>query len=540
MTKSKKIKITDLVDINFFQEFQDVFAATTNVASIAVDDSGSITKPSNFTDFCIKYTRGSEKGLKRCVDCDIHWGKVAAETGKPAIYTCHSGLTDFAVPIIVDGKHLGSILGGQVLTQKPDENHFRKIAKELEIDEEEYIQALRKIKIVPIEQVEAAANLLFFVANTISETSHKNLKLIKNEKYTRAILDSIKDGIITIDEDFIIKGCNPSVETIWGYSSSEIIGKNLDLLLDYKNNGAEGEHKVAKKISVGIKKNNEKFPVEVDISTVDFEDKKLLLLLVRDVTEYRKIEKMKNEFVSTVSHELRTPLTSIKGALGLVTSGALGVLPEKINDLIMIANNNCTRLTNLINDILDLEKIKAGKYEFLYEDLEVNSLLEQAVILNQPYADHFGMIINKVSKIDEAYIRVDKNRILQVISNLISNAVKFSNPRGKVTILAKKENNKIKISFSDKGIGIPEEAKDKIFTSFSQVDSSDSRSKGGTGLGLSICKLLVEKMGGEIGFNSKIGEGSTFFFTLPTILKSEVKELDDGKLKELNPEDDQW
>jgi len=202
LEKEPTLKLSDLIDINFLQEFQDVFATTTNVASITVDDSGSITKPSNFTDFCIKYTRGSALGLKRCVDCDIKWGKLAAVRGEPVIYDCHTGLTDFAVPIIVNGKHIASILGGQVLTEPPNEEHFREIARQLEINEDEYIEAVKKIKIVPKETVKAAAQLLFLVANSISEIGLKNLKLkekTKREALYRHVMETIK-STLDIDE----------------------------------------------------------------------------------------------------------------------------------------------------------------------------------------------------------------------------------------------------------------------------------------------------------------------------------------------------
>lgn len=1021
----KKMNLSELIDLDFLQELQDVFAQTTNIGSITVNDNGPITKPSNFTEFCIKYTRASELGSQRCNECDIRYGKIAAESGKPIIYTCHSGLTDFAVPIVVDGQHLGSILGGQVLTETPDESYFRGIAKELGINEDDYIAALKKVKIVPFETVKKAADLLYLVANTVSQIGNKNLELSKktemeglhrsiietirsslginevlsficeetaklfdvqrsvitvfndadnyekvtikeeyqsseslkgisslddfnkitefwghnlskgggvyaidniaesdtpdyfkkdyislgvksliavgiskdndewgtlilseynkyrrwtedeksllksisgqiyiaikqaemynalkqntanlnaflnnlpfmawlkdaksrllvvnktfakmfnstvedllgktdidfspsefaeaylkedrlvietrqsrstvelivamdgknkwhetikspvfdgkgnvvgtvgiaqdvterkeaeiellhrqeqiikanererllgsivtkaistfnmkevinfvvvetgkfleadrcffveydldsnsslpiekyaeylssdeikshstsqpdkastesfvriagqkkimivdditkidlsesskkmliddlsvksylivpiyrgekvygslvlhyvnnfrhftqdetdvakavanqsaivihqsqlhltiknNEKYTRTIIESIKDALITIDVDLIIRSCNSSVESIWGYPMSEVVGKKLDLLLDHNCNSETIKLCLSSTELYGTKQNGVKFPVEVDVSDIDFEDEKLILLVIRDITERKKIEKMKNEFVSTVSHELRTPLTSIKGSLGLIVSGALGPLPDKIKNLVEVANNNCTRLTNLINDILDLEKIKAGKYEFKYEELEVNSVIEQSVILNQSYADQFGMKIKVIKSIDETFIKADKSRVLQIMSNLISNAVKFSNLGGEVTINTQINNDKVIVSVNDKGIGIPEESKHKIFQSFSQVDSSDTRSRGGTGLGLSICKLIIEKMGGEIGFDSLVGKGSTFFFVMPTIEPSLVK-ADDDELKDLSAEADVW
>jgi len=1026
--KTPKLNLSELIDIKALQELQDIFAKTMGVASITVDHEGPITAPSNFTDFCMKYTRGSALGFKRCNECDIKCGKLAAATGNPAIYTCHSGLTDFAVPIMIGGKHLGSILGGQILTEPPDEAHYRELARELGINEDEYIEALRKIKIVPVENIKAAADLLHFVANTISDISLKNLELIrknkredlydritntirssvnidetlnficeevaklfnvqrttivtfntpenyekftlkaeykinldtkgitsdkyvlksagywghnlfgdgkilafeniqesdapdyfkecykelgvksiigcpiklrnnqwsslvlseydycrhwtdeeksqlktitdqifialkqaelydalkqttshqnailnnmpfmawlkdykgrllaandsfaamcnlpvsqligktdfefwskelaedyikddlkvieaghtifteepisgpdgerwretikspvfdeegnvigtvglardvterkqaefellrqqkqilkasqrenlmrqifaiirssldiniiknkivtevgkalnadicfmpiyetskdyvfvdefseyrassasksfigldtrnakfawfikllkknqeinysnaadfvgianlegspeldflrkygikssynipifyannllgciileytndyraldendldflrtiatqagiaihqaqlystieKNENYTRTVLDSIKDGIVTINDDFVVESCNPAMENIFGYTNEEIVGKKLDLFLNHNCDDKDKKVCFSKNVSSGIKKNGNEFPVEIDVSEINYNDKNMTLLVIRDVTERKKIEKMKNEFISTVSHELRTPLTSIKGSLGLITSGVLGVLPDKINKMLSIADTNCSRLTNLINDILDLEKIKAGKMEFNYEELEINEIIEQSVILHQPYAEQFKMKIKVNKLVDKAFIKIDKSRMLQVLSNLMSNAVKFSYTGGEVLVSSEREDGKIKISVSDKGIGIPEYSKNKIFNAFSQVDSSDTRAKGGSGLGLSICKLIIEKMGGEIDFESVAEKGSTFFFTMPELTELTPIKVGSLELKELDIEDDSW
>lgn len=190
--EKKNLKLTDLIDLNFLQKCQDTFAETTGMASITVDDNGSITQSSNFTDFCIKHTRKSETGLKRCIDCDIKWGKIAAEREEPVIYECHTGLTDFAVPIIVEGNHIASILGGQILTKEPDETHFKNIAKELLINEQEYLDALKKIKIVPRKTIESAANLLFLFANFISQIAHQNYELIKKNNKNKILIKTIE------------------------------------------------------------------------------------------------------------------------------------------------------------------------------------------------------------------------------------------------------------------------------------------------------------------------------------------------------------
>lgn len=164
------LNLEDIVDAAFLQEFQDNFADSVGVASITVDINGNpITKPSNFTRFCMDYTRGSKNGLERCMKCDRFGGEESAKTGKPAVYECHAGLVDFGAPIMLEGKQVGSILGGQVLTSPPDEEKFRRIAAEIGVDPEEYIKALREIKVIPRKSVDAAAKVLYLVANTVSK-----------------------------------------------------------------------------------------------------------------------------------------------------------------------------------------------------------------------------------------------------------------------------------------------------------------------------------------------------------------------------------
>ncbi|MGV8906233.1 MAG: PocR ligand-binding domain-containing protein [Acetobacterium sp.] len=201
MAKKIEYSVDDLIDLNVLQQFQNSFSAATGMASISVDNKkGSITEPSRFTDFCMKYTRGSTEGNKRCISCDIEGGKKAASTGRPAVYSCHAGLVDFAAPIIVDGVEIGAILGGQVLEAPPNEGHFRKIARELGVDEDEYIEALRKITIVPREKINAAANMLYIFANSISKLGHNNRVLVDQTEKFQMISEDMFANINAISE----------------------------------------------------------------------------------------------------------------------------------------------------------------------------------------------------------------------------------------------------------------------------------------------------------------------------------------------------
>ena len=239
------------------------------------------------------------------------------------------------------------------------------------------------------------------------------------------------------------------------------------------------------------------------------------LELRRAITQQRQAQIRKTEFVSTVSHELRTPLTSIKGALGLIRSGVVGGVPDKLQAMLTSAYNNSERLIRLVNDILDIEKIEAGKMDFRVEPVALASLVEQTIAENQPFADKYNVRLSNVGTVAGAWVRGDPDRLSQVLTNLISNAIKFS-PRGStVEVAVKRGPADYCIAVSDQGPGIPEELRDRIFEKFFQSDSPDTRKKGGTGLGLSIARTIARRHGGDVGFESKIGVGTTFRFTLP-------------------------
>lgn len=249
-----------------------------------------------------------------------------------------------------------------------------------------------------------------------------------------------------------------------------------------------------------------------------------LVGISRDVTERQISEQVRDEFVSTVSHELRTPLTSIAGSLGLLASGAAGVLPDNAVHLIKIAHGNCERLVRLTNDILDLQHIDREAMDPDNKSVKVHALVEKAIEANKGFAETYGVTVDLKGNDEPAIVKADPDRLIQVVTNLLSNAIKFS-PRGEeVSVAVTVGGAEVQISVSDHGPGIPESARSRIFEKFFQVDASDSRQKGGTGLGLAIVKQIVDHLDGRVGFEPAPGGGTIFTVTLP-LAKADAEKM---------------
>lgn len=240
----------------------------------------------------------------------------------------------------------------------------------------------------------------------------------------------------------------------------------------------------------------------------------------RDVTEDKNIQRVKDEFISTISHELRTPLTSIQGSLALLRGGLAGDLPGRVAEFIEISFQNCTRLLRLINDILDVEKLAKGELQFDLKPVELSGLLEDAVAANAGYAQAEGKRIELARPVPDVRVNADRGRLLQVLANLISNAIKFSPSDAKVRLRASVVRGYVRVAIVDRGAGIQKEFRRRIFQRFSQADSSDTRKIGGTGLGLNISRSIVEHHGGRIDYRSHVNFGSKFYFELPIFVAS--------------------
>jgi PAS domain S-box-containing protein len=235
----------------------------------------------------------------------------------------------------------------------------------------------------------------------------------------------------------------------------------------------------------------------------------------RDMTVRQEIDRLKSEFITTVSHELRTPLTSIRGALGLLAGGVTGELSHPPKKMVDIAYKNSERLTRLVNDILDIERIEGGQLAFQIAPLDLTCLVEQAIEANRGYGSQFGVTFALTHSMPSTHVQGDADRLAQVFTNLLSNAAKFSPTGGTVEVAITRQDTQLRVGITDHGPGVPEAFRARIFGKFAQADGSATRQNGGAGLGLSIAKAIVERHGGRIDYISAHNQGATFFVDLP-------------------------
>lgn len=341
------------------------------------------------------------------------------------------------------------------------------------------------------------------------------------------IFNNAAEAILIFNADGGIERANIAAQNLFGYSDYTFSALQIDTLLPEFKGLTEAElvkHQGSAMEASGLSAVGTILELEISLSSYRLSESTRFICQLHDVSERKKIARLKSEFVATVSHELRTPLTSIKGALELLNAGVLGTMPEAVRNMLQLAGKNAVRLQSLVNDILDVEKLELADSNLALTPLPLAEQLQQAQQQNEGYASSYAVELSlDLQRLPEnLLVLADSQRLQQVFSNLISNAVKFSPQGGKVQIIAQVLEDRAVVKVSDQGPGIPEEFRSRIFQKFAQADSSDSRQRGGTGLGLNICRTLMEKMHGSIGFDSIEGVGSTFYIELPLIDKAPV------------------
>ena len=356
--------------------------------------------------------------------------------------------------------------------------------------------------------------------------SHERGRAEELTRQQEILLDSVADGICGVDRRGLVSFANPAAARFLGAPAASLTGKPVHQLLhgsahanqkcpeDCPLRRATSHRLAAAGEDTIFRADGSSFPAEYFLTPILDQGRfSGSVLSFRDISQRYALDRLKDEFISTVSHELRTPLTSIRGALGLLSSGILGEVNEKAANLLRIALTNSDRLVRLINDILDLERIQSGREPLAFRPVRPAELIRQAIDGMAPVAEAAGVqLIHDTTQVE---IAADSDRLLQVLTNLISNAVKFSPPNSSVSIMLRPGVSGVTLSVIDQGRGIPADKLEAIFGRFQQVDASDSRQKGGSGLGLAICRTIVVQHSGRIWAERNPVRGSTFRVYLP-------------------------
>lgn len=555
------LKIQDFCNMQEFEAIMSNWAKSTGLATVAVGADGKyISDRYNFTDFCINLTRACAEGRERCEKCD--------REGK-GIYSCHAGLIDFAIPITLnDGTVLGSIIGGQVLPENPDEAAFRRTARELGIDEDAYIEALQKVTVKTREEINASAQLLGDVINMFVRASYadKINSAIVNELKSAAAKDKILSEITKMlySYNMTLNLRTGKYSTIVGTGLKgyvQILQSTNDYATVFKEKMKYVAPEFAEKFKaltgyealqdhiqesgfIGsleyastMEENREWHEINVFMG-INENGEPVANILGRDITEThdraetlaqleieKKANAAKSMFLSNMSHDIRTPINGIMGML--TRANKYMDNPEVLKDSLDKIQVSSNHLLSLINDILDISKLESGKMEFAQEAFSMKSLLNTCCSITQGQLEGGNIeFITDFSRISHEYVVGSELHIRQILLNILGNAAKYT-PAGKICFSAEEVSAdaakaRFRFAVKDTGIGMSEEFQKHIFDAFTQENNNDARTQyAGTGLGMSIVKRMVEEMDGTITVESVLDVGSTFTVELELLIAAE-------------------
>jgi PAS domain S-box-containing protein len=365
--------------------------------------------------------------------------------------------------------------------------------------------------------------LLIHIVRDITERRQADQK----QRLAASVFETASEGIMVTDVDGVIQSVNPAYTEMTQYRADDLLGTTPRILHSGKQDTEFYREMWASIIATGHwqgelwdrRRNGEIFPVWLTVNAIkDARGQTTNYVGVAwDISALKASQRMKEEFITTISHELRTPLTSVLGSLGILMGTMKEQLPGQAQRLIAMAHSNSRRLVRLISDILDIEKIEAGKMTFEFERLNLADLVAHVIDDGKALAEQAQVDVCCEIYAEDTCVSGDADRLMQAFTNLLSNAIRFSRAGQSVQVVVDSHESMLTVKVRDQGPGIPEEFHDRIFNKFVQAGSPDGDSRGGTGLGLNIAKLIVQKHGGHIDFSSAAGQGTTFYIELPRV-----------------------
>jgi len=555
------LQFSDIFDLDDIQHIQDLFSDATGVASIITHPDGRpITRPSNFCRLCNLIIRKTDSGLTNCFKSDAEIGKPNASG--PVIQPCLSGgLWDAGASIIVGGKHIANWLIGQVKNEEQDYQKMIRYAEEIGADKNDFMNALDEVPVMSKEKFEKIAQMLFAFATEISSKAYQNSQLIQSVKERKqtekeliqeqylidALLNNLPDHVYFKDRESRFIRINKSQAQFFGLNeAAQAVGKtDFDFFTGEHAQQAYNDEqdilRTGQMLSLEEKETHHDHS-DTWVSTVKLPlcDKEGTIIgtfgISRDITNHKLAEeeiKLKNEmlqivnaekdkFFSIIAHDLRGPLSAFLSATEILSEAIQAMTMEEIKEITISMKESAQNIYSLLENLLEWSRLRRGGLDFIPEKLKLIEKISDCIDVLWETARKKGVEI-VISIPEEIEVNVDNHMFDSIVRNLVSNAIKFTRPGGKVTVEAVCNNEHfIEIRVRDTGIGMNQKLKDKLFLLSEKTSRPGTEGELSTGLGLLLCKEFIEKHGGKIWVESEVGKGSTFSFT---ICKSEQEPI---------------
>jgi len=555
----QSIHLLDLIKKEKLDDILRVFTEVTGVASIIADVDGQpITQPHNFSALCRNYCRSSKLGRQKCHESDSYGGRKSAKLKKRFIYKClNAGLLDSASPIIVKDYHLATVLCGQVLDEPIPTSIVTERARFIGVSNiEDYLSEFEKIPLMSMERFESIVNLMEVVTLTISELALKKyLSFEYSQHYLDKLINSVSDGIVSTNADTTISMVNDACANMFGHEKEKLIGQSIFSLFS----DSASIKAFQKQMELSLKRNgrteltavnadNQYFPVQMSLSSfkTDSNKKPGYVAVLRDISEEKKTERMKNDLIGMLTHDMGNPILSIQKAIELMVAGTLGQLKLNQMEIMNLALTTSNQLLGMVTDFLDIYQNENGQFLLRKLPIDMNQMLQDGINQLKLLALEKQIVVHYEPTLSPLMLNGDQPRLMRTIINILDNAIKFSPEGGRinVSLILVKENDEKKAgamispdilgqleadqqyalaTITDHGPGIPKYYQKNIFEKFFTNNPQPNKGKRGLGLGLAFCKLVVEAHDGLIWTNSPLyhddgekNKGCRFNFILPT------------------------
>jgi PAS domain S-box-containing protein len=553
-----EIQLLELVGREKLERILKGFTEVAGVASIIADPRGRpITEPYRFTDFCHQFCRSTKEGKRRCYLSDRFGGVESLRTGKSPIYDClNAGLMDCAAPIIVNGFHLATVLCGQVLEKPMGPDAGRKMARSIGVkDIDGYLEALQTVPIMERDRLRSVVNLMAAITQTISELAlHRHLHHKLSPKYLHRLIDSVSDCIISTNLQGVISMVNEAGAEMFGYEAADLIGEPITTLFGDDSSRQAYMRQLHRKskshprIEINaIKANHGFFPVQVSIARIGRRsvENADFVTVIRDISEQKKIDRMKEDFIGMVAHDIKSPILSMQKAVELLINGALGPLSSDQTVVMRMVLDTTHQLYGIVSHLLDIYRRENGRFLLEKTVFDMNDVIRESIGRLKLFAKDKRVSIHFEPSEDGMVAEGDRERIARVCMNLLENAVKYSHEDGDVTVSCRfltfengetpsdpsrcpsppasaSEKSWVQITVSDQGPGIPSKYHEQVFEKFFTAETGTPQGRKGLGLGLTFSRQVIEAHGGAIWVTSPTGEdesgvprGCDFEFMIP-------------------------